>query len=700
MGYTNSPMVAYTKLSPNNSGQRTHGIDRITPHCVVGQCTAEGLGEWFEKTSTQASSNYGIDKDGRVGLYVEEKNRSWCSSSAANDQRAVTIECASDTAEPYAFRDVVYQTLIKLCVDICQRNGKKKLLWLADKEKTLAYEPAADEMVLTVHRWFANKSCPGNWMYERMGDLAAKVTAALGGSTAPAVEDGSLAKGSKGDAVKTMQTMLIACGFSCGPDGADGDFGKNTLAGLTAFQTANGLDATGVYDAKTRAALEKTYVALPAPTVSACDASKVIAVAVAEIGYKEKKSNAQLDDKTANAGSGNYTKYACDFDQKYPKWYNGKKNGYAWCDMFVDWCFLTAYGYENALRLLCQPEKSAGAGCTYSLRYYKNKGQFYTSGPKPGDQIFFGTSLDNSTHTGIVEKVTAQKIYTIEGNTSDQVARRNYALTNSRILGYGRPAYGAVQPTAPAPVVTPTAPVTDAEKAIWDALMGFIGNAYGAAGLMGNLYAESALNPKNLQNTGNKALGMTDDEFTAAMDAGTYGNFVNDGYGYGLAQWTFHTRKAALLAYVQERGVSVGDLAAQLGFLCKELEGYKTVLSALKTATSVRAASDLVLMKYEAPADQSTAVQEKRAGYGQKYFDKYAGNASAPAQTEPSGGVPFLVKVSIPDLNIRKGPGTEYARTGQFTGKGVFTIVEVSGDWGRLKSGAGWISLNFCSKMS
>ena len=102
-------MVAYTKLSPNHSGQRTHTIDRITPHCVVGQCTAEGLGDWFAKSSTQASSNYGIDKDGRVGLYVEEKNRSWCSSSSANDQRAVTIECASDTSEPYAFRDAVYK---------------------------------------------------------------------------------------------------------------------------------------------------------------------------------------------------------------------------------------------------------------------------------------------------------------------------------------------------------------------------------------------------------------------------------------------------------------------------------------------------------------------------------------------------------------------------------------------------------------
>lgn len=182
MGYTNSSMVVYTRLSPNHSGQRTHGIDRITPHCVVGQCTAEGLGEWFGEGSTQASSNYGIDKDGRIGLYVEEKNRSWCSSSNSNDQRAVTIECASDTAEPYAFRDVVYQKLVELCTDICMRNGKNKLIWFGDKDKTLNYSPKVGEMVLTVHRWFANKSCPGNWMYARMGELAKKVTEKLQGA--------------------------------------------------------------------------------------------------------------------------------------------------------------------------------------------------------------------------------------------------------------------------------------------------------------------------------------------------------------------------------------------------------------------------------------------------------------------------------------------------------------------------------------
>lgn len=186
MVYANSPLVSYTKLSPNHSGQRTHSIDRITPHCVVGQCSVETLGSIFLPTSRQASCNYGIGADGRVGMYVDEKNRSWCSSSNANDQRAITIECASDTAEPYAFKGVVYQKLIELCTDICKRNGKTKLLWLEDKTRTLNYTPASDEMVLTVHRWFANKSCPGNWMYARMGDLASTVTAALGGDVKPA----------------------------------------------------------------------------------------------------------------------------------------------------------------------------------------------------------------------------------------------------------------------------------------------------------------------------------------------------------------------------------------------------------------------------------------------------------------------------------------------------------------------------------
>lgn len=183
MGYTNSSLVNCTVKSPNHSGKRTHKIDRITPHCVVGQLSAESIGGCFTSTSRQASCNYGIGYDGRVCLIVDEANRSWCSSSNANDQRAITIECASDATAPYAFKDAVYRKLVKLCIDICKRNGLTKVLWIADKNKSLAYTPKSGECVLTVHRWFANKSCPGDWMYSRMGKLANDINKGLGTTT-------------------------------------------------------------------------------------------------------------------------------------------------------------------------------------------------------------------------------------------------------------------------------------------------------------------------------------------------------------------------------------------------------------------------------------------------------------------------------------------------------------------------------------
>jgi len=176
---SNSKLVSVTKLSPCHSGLRTHNIDRITPHCVVGQLSAESICNCFTSPSREASCNYGIGTDGRVALVVEEKNRSWCSSSNANDQRAVTIECASGLEEPYTMNRKVYKSLVKLCVDICKRNNKKKLLWFNSKSKSLSYKPKSDEMVLTVHRWFDNKSCPGNWLYSRLGKLAKTVTKKL-----------------------------------------------------------------------------------------------------------------------------------------------------------------------------------------------------------------------------------------------------------------------------------------------------------------------------------------------------------------------------------------------------------------------------------------------------------------------------------------------------------------------------------------
>ena len=177
------------------------------------------------------------------------------------------------------------------------------------------------------------------------------------------------------------------------------------------------------------------------------------------------------------------------------------------------------------------------------------------------------------------------------------------------------------------------------EKAIWDYLAGKGLNAYAVAGLMGNLYAESGLNSCNLQNSYNKSLNMTDAQYTAAVDNGSYGNFVNDKAGYGLAQWTYYTRKQALLDFAKEAGVSIGNMDMQLAHLWRELQGYKSVMTALKTAGSVRAASDAVLLGYEKPADQSEAVKKKRAGYGEAYYKKYAGGQQAAVlQEKPQAG--------------------------------------------------------------
>ena len=452
MGYTNSSLVVYTKLSPNNSGQRTHSIDRITPHCVVGQCTAEGLGDWFYKSSTQASSNYGIDKDGRVGMYVEEKNRSWCSSSNANDQRAITIECASDTSEPYAFRDVVYNRLIDLCVDICKRNGKNKLIWFGDKDKTLNYTPASGEMILTVHRWFANKSCPGNWMYTRMSDLASKVTAKLGGTSTSTQTETT----NSFPAVPFLVNVIID------------DLNIRTSAGM-------GNNLTGKY-----------------------------------------------------TGKGTFTIVEV-------------QNGWG--------------------------KLKSGAGWIY---------------------------LENPSYVTIGKSTTTQ--------------------------------------TETKPAVTGTASTEKDAETIWNSLNAWINNDFGVAGVMGNLYAESGLRSNNLQNTYEKSLGLSDEQYTAKVDSGAYTNFIKDSAGYGLAQWTYWSRKQALKEYADWLNTSIGDLQMQLGFLQKEIsENYASMLKTLQGAKSVKEASDAVLTIYERPADQGDTVKSKRASYGQKYYDQFHKESVEPA---------------------------------------------------------------------
>ena len=173
-----------------------------------------------------------------------------------------------------------------------------------------------------------------------------------------------------------------------------------------------------------------------------CYASKVVDYALTQVGTKE------------NPMGSNKNKYAEDIDKNYPDFYNTKKNGFSWCDVFVDDCFIHCYGEDNALRLLCQPRKSLGAGCKYSLMYYKDKGQYHTSNPKVGDQIFFGKTEKTAEHTGLVYKVSKTKVYTVEGNSGNMVKKKSYDITDKNILGYGRPKYDT-EPKEEKPVAAP-----------------------------------------------------------------------------------------------------------------------------------------------------------------------------------------------------------------------------------------------------
>src|SRR5699024_3403356 len=180
---SNSTLISYTKLSPNHSGKRTKKIDTITIHCMAGQLSVESCGALFAKSSRQASSNYGIGPDGRIALYVDESNRSWCTSSNANDQRAVTIEVASDATHPYAVRDKAYDALLDLVTDICKRNGIKKLVWSTSKNNRVGHLNGCN---MTVHRDYAAKACPGDYLYNLHDEIAAEVNrrlGATGGST-------------------------------------------------------------------------------------------------------------------------------------------------------------------------------------------------------------------------------------------------------------------------------------------------------------------------------------------------------------------------------------------------------------------------------------------------------------------------------------------------------------------------------------
>ena len=256
---SNSPLVDYTKISPNSSA-RTAKISKITIHHMAGNLSVESCASVFQNTDRQASSNYGIGTDGRVGLYVDESRRAWTSSNRDNDNIAVTIEVANDGGSPdWHISDKALAKTIDLCEDICRRNGIKKLNFTGDRAGNL-----------TMHKYFANTQCPGPYLESKFQYIADEVNERLGEnpSSEPVKEDTAekapaksvtglpvLRKGSKGASVKALQILLIGNNCSCGKYGADGDFGGGTEAAVKAYQGEKGLDADGVVGPQTWAKL-------------------------------------------------------------------------------------------------------------------------------------------------------------------------------------------------------------------------------------------------------------------------------------------------------------------------------------------------------------------------------------------------------------------------------------------------------------
>lgn len=443
-------------------GVTNNKIDTITIHHMAGNLTVETCGNMFAKTSRQASSNYGIGTDGRIGGYCGEENRSWCSSSKYNDFRAITIEVANNTLTPtWTVSEAALTSLYNLLVDICRRNGIQRLIWSENKNDRINHVNGCN---VTYHCDYGKTACPGPYFKTIMPDVITVVNNLLGATPTPA----------------------------------------------------------------------------PAP----------------------------------------------------------------------------------------QP---------------------------------------------------------------------------------------APAPTPILPSGTPD-PYADYSKATWDFFRILGMNEFGCAGIVGNLACESAIRPNNLQNSFEKKLGLNDDQYTAAVDNGTYTNFVKDRAGYGLAQWTYYTRKQGLLDLAKQCKMSICDINLQLTYLTQELQTkYAGVWTNLMKATSVLEASNIMLLQFERPADQSIANQQKRATCCLGYYNNFKGSAittvfpikgetvmlaQAKAESQPIDTIdPYNVKVTAQMLNVRTGVGTDKPIRTTIRKNTVCTIVDVRNGWGKLENGTGWIDLNYTKKI-
>ena len=409
------------------------------------------------------------------------------------------------------------------------------------------------------------------------------------------------------------------------------------------------------------------------------DRNKVIALAESEVGYHEKASNRQLDDKTANSGSGNWTKYARDLDA-LGDFYNGPKNGYAYCDIFYDWLLYKCFGKEAAMKLLCQPRYSAGAGCYYSAQYYKQYGQFYgpNTVPQPGDQIFFTYKAGEVSHTGLVVSVSGSTVNTIEGNTSDGVYRRSYQIGSGSIYGYGRPKWddggGSQQATHTDSDDQITALANEVIAGKWGdgaarvAALSAAGHDYTAVQARVNeilsgkttsgtetpvaaqAYTVGKSNEETIFNFCKEVLGLSLAAICGVLaniekESGFKTGAIGDGgTSYGVCQW-HATRYDSLKSWCASNGKDYTALDGQLWYMKHELEtSHAAVLTKMKSCANTEQGAEVAgyiwCSIFEVPADtiQTSEARGELARY--TYWPKY--NGSTPAQQTTAEQAPAV----------------------------------------------------------
>ena len=647
---SNSSLVSYTKISPNRNTPRNHKIDTITIHCYVGQASVESMGAWFGKSSAQASCNYGIGSDGRIGMFVEEKDRSWCSSSSSNDNRAITIECASDRTDPYAINDKVYKSLIKLCADICKRNGIKELKWRADKSLI----GQVDKQNMTVHRWFKNKACVptytevltrGGWVpitdieigdeiacadldnlritFEEVYDvIPVREQDTYTNSELTATKDHRMVYSYQQSKdiykIEDFKHLLRDGTQVYIPLAGHSDFkGLQLTDDMLKFLIAVQADGHYMYDIRKADGCKHNYGVefhLKKPR----KIERIIEI-IEEIGFDyrtTKQSDGSVKVRIYNQADTNIVDDVCE------KYLNNKCFTWEWINLSP----VQAKLFLNEILLW--------DGCIAA--------DLFTSKERINLDIVNAIAALNGVGSrvfGCNVQFRNSPYITLGENTKRHNRQHNTRYTT----------------------VTCVSVKTGIFLIRQDGKTFIIGNCPGE-------YIYSRLG--KIASEVNVLLGVSGGSTSSSTSSGSSSSTSNS------------------------TGVTIPKAPFQVSVIIDNLN-YRSKPSMRGTVLGVTKKGTFTI------TEVSNGWGKLKSGAGWIYLENknYCKILGTVANTSTPTSKEFKVKVKINNLRIRKGPGTNYEWTGKYTGAGIFTIVEERSGWGKLKSGAGWISLSYATKI-